>query len=319
MLLHVDELRLESGELLQGAVIGYRTYGRLAETGDNAVLLFSYYTGNHDSYDPWIGPGRPLDPDRHLVVVVDHLGGGVSTSPSHGLDVVPELTTGDCVEAARLVLASLGVRRLRLAAGWSLGGMQALELAVRHPSSVEAVLALCSAARCSEVNEVFLGSVAAALGADPEPGARVGRNAFGRVYAGWAYSEEFFAEGLYREFGYRDPADVLSSWGRDHEDHHADDLLASLRMWLRADVGRGRGGTLAALATITARTLLMPASTDQYFTVGENEREVGALRRGELRVLESPLGHVAGRPGVRAAEQQVVDRALRDLLDDPAS
>lgn len=317
MFLQLGRFALERGGVLDDARIGYRTSGTLSATGDNAVVLFSYYTGTHDSYDAWIGAGRALDPDRHFIVIVDHFGGGVSTSPSHRAAAFPEVTVGDCVEAAVQVLAHLGVTRVKLAGGWSLGGMQALELAARHPDMPESVFALCSAARCSEVNRVFLDSVAAALETDPSDGRRAGLNAFGRVYAGWAYSERFFADEVFRDLGYHSVDDVISSWGTDHEALDAGDLLTSLRMWRRADVGTGRGGTAAALRTITARTMLMPSSTDAYFTPLENEREATALRHGELRMLDSPLGHIAGRPGIRPAEQREVDRALADLLARP--
>lgn len=317
----VDDFRLQSGQRLREARICFRTFGDLSSDHD-VVLLFTYYTGTHASYRPWIGVGRPIDPAHHRVVIVSHFGNGESSSPSTspagpGWNF-PEVSIGDNARAARIVLDALGIGHVRLAAGWSLGGLQALEFAAMFPGDVAAVMALCSAARCSEVNQVFLDSVAAALQADPAftaglyPGR--GLNAFGRVYAGWAYSPEFFAERLYREFGYRSAADVLVQWGTDHEAYDARDLMSCLQMWRAADIGHDRGGLDAGLGHIEAQTVLMPSSTDAYFTLAENELEARALRRGELRVLSSPLGHVAGRPGVREQEQNEVDACLRDLL-----
>jgi len=320
----VDELRiqdfpLDSGERLPRAVVRYATLGAWSPGADNVVLLFTYYTGTHNSYAPWIRPGGPIDPARYHVVVVDHLGNGVSSSPSNTPGPFPALDVADTARAAMAVLDSLGIGQVRLAAGWSLGGMQALEFAARYPRAVSAVLALCSAARCSEVNRVFLDGVDAVLGVDAVGDAPDGRaaralNAFGRVYAGWAYSEEFFREAHYRDLGYRDPADVVASWGRDHEAYDARDLRASLDMWRRADLGRHRGGLGPGLGAVRARTVLMPCATDSYFTLAENEHEFGFLPDGELSVLRSPLGHVAGRPGVRPREQAAVDECLRRLL-----
>ncbi|WNG87783.1 alpha/beta fold hydrolase [Mycobacterium sp. ITM-2016-00317] len=311
---------LESGAVLTDAQISYRTYGSLSAAGDNAVLLFTYYTGDDRSYQPWIGPGRPLDPGEHFVVVVDHFGGGVSTSPSTLADTsgtaFPEVRVGDSVAAAELVLDSLGVQHLRLVAGWSLGGMQSLEFAARYPDRVSAVYALCSAARCSPVNQVFLDSVSAALtagagGADGQA-ARERLDAFGRVYAGWAYCEQFFADEVYRQLGYSSPADVVARWGEDHQSMHAGDLLASLTMWRAADGGLDEVGE--RLNRITARTVLMPSVTDTYFTVAENTLEAAWLPDGEMRPLVSPLGHIAGRPGIRTEEQDEVDACLRELV-----
>lgn len=313
----VDDFSLESGQRLPDARIRYRTYGDMTSDAD-VVLLFTYYTGTHTSYEPWIGSGRPIDPTRHRVVIVNHFGNGESSSPSTVAHQFPAISIADNARAARMVLDSLGIRRIRLAAGWSLGGVQALEFAARFPGDVSAVMALCSAARCSEVNQVFLDSVAAALQADPDSAAGAhpsrGLNAFGRVYAGWAYSSAFFSDQLYHEFGYLSAADVLVRWGVDHEAYDARDLMSCLRMWRSADIGRHRGGLAAGLGRIEARTVLMPSSTDAYFTLAENELEAGNLSNGELRVLSSPLGHVAGRPGIRVQEQNDVDSCLRDLL-----
>lgn len=318
--LRLQSFSLESGAVLVDARISFRTYGSLSASGDNAVLLFTYYTGDDLSYQPWIGPGRPIDPHEHFVIIVNHFGGGVSSSPSTTGAGFGEVGLGDSVRAARLVLEELGVARLRLAAGWSLGGMQSLDLAARYPDYVSTVFALCSAARCSPINQVFLDSVSATLTPECEI-ADAGKretlerlDAFGRVYAGWAYCEEFFADGVYREFGYASPTDVLDRWGADHQVMHAGDLMASLRMWRAAD----GGGTLEALGErlgrIAARTILMPSTTDSYFTVAENLLEVAWLADGEVRPLTTPLGHVGGRPGIRAEEQDQVDACLRELL-----
>ncbi|GAA2069552.1 alpha/beta fold hydrolase [Aeromicrobium halocynthiae] len=306
--LGLEDLDLESGESMPTAEVHYRVHGP-ASGAEATVLLPTYYTGTDASYAPWIGPGRALDPTRHRIVVVNHLGGGVSTSPSTTGGPFPHVSIGDLAGVAWLVLESLGIEHVDLAAGWSLGGMQALELAAQRPGDVATVLAVCSAARCSAINRVFLESVAAVLRVDSElgvgPAAR-GLDAFGRVYAGWAYSEEFFEDGHFTELGYSSITDVLESWGADHVQHDALDLLASLRTWLAADV---------ALGSVRARTVLMPSSTDRYFTPAENEKEVAALSHGALWTLVSPLGHVAGRPGVRRQEQALVDEALRALLD----
>lgn len=315
--LALEDLLLASGETMPHAEMHYRVHGPTADAAEATVVLLSYYTGTDADYTPWIGQGRPIDPARHRVVVINHLGGGVSTSPSTTGGPFPNVGLGDLGRLAWRVLDSLGIERVDLAAGWSLGGLQALELAAQRPAGTDAVLALCSAARCSAINRVFLESVAAVLRVDPELGqgaAARGLDAFGRVYAGWAYSEAFFEEGHFAELGYTSVTDVLESWGSDHVEHDARDLLASLRTWLAADLGEGRGGLEAALRALPSRVVLMPSSTDRYFTPTENEREVAALPHGELWRLDSPLGHVAGRPGVRRQEQDRVDEALRSLL-----
>jgi homoserine O-acetyltransferase len=321
--LRLQHFPLESGAVLIDAQISFKTFGSLSPCGDNAVLLFTYYTGDDDSYRAWIGPGRPIDPGEHFVAIVNHFGGGVSSSPSTSGAGFPDVRVGDSVRAAKLALDDLGVQHLRLVAGWSLGGMQSLDFAVQYPECVSAVFALCSAARCSPINQVFLDSVGTTLTAglridnadDPTVLERL--DAFGRAYAGWAYCEQFFAEEVYREFGYASPADVLERWGKDHQAMHAGDLMASLRMWRMADGGGSLEALGERLGRITARTVFMPSVTDTYFTATENLLEAAYLNDADVRPMESPLGHIAGRPGIRAEEQDQVDACLRELMNTP--
>ncbi|SFK76670.1 alpha/beta fold hydrolase [Geodermatophilus ruber] len=323
----LGRLVLESGASLP-VRLGYATHGTLAQDGGNAVLVPSYYTGTSSSYLPWIGSGSVLDTDRLFVVAVDMLGNGVSTSPSNAPEEVagprfPVVTVRDQVRAQRRLLDALGVRRLRLVLGWSMGAMQAYEWAVTYADDVDALLPICGAARCSPHNHVFLEGVRAALTADPAfRGGRyefppvAGLEAFGRVYAGWAYSRDFFHLGTYRELGYPSVQAVLEGWAADHAALDANDLLAMIDTWQSGDVGRGRaGGYEEALRGVRARTIVMPSTTDAYFTAADSEAEAALVPSAELRPLWSELGHIAGRPGIRAAETATIARAVRDLLD----
>ncbi|MBF4567576.1 alpha/beta fold hydrolase [Plantibacter sp. VKM Ac-2880] len=327
--LDLGRFALESGADLPEARLAYTTHGVLNAAGDNAVLVPSYYTGTHASAEPWIGAGRALDPAEWFIVSVDLFGNGVSTSPSNAVTEVrgaafPTVSIGDNVRAQHRLAEQLGVRRWRLVVGWSMGALQAYEWAVRYPELIDAFLPIAGAARCSPHNAVFLAGVEAALRADKvfEGGRyavppRAGLRAFGTVYAGWAYSQAFFRDGVYRELGYPDVDALLEDWAADHERWDANDLLAMLRTWQQADPGRGvDGGLAAALGGVRARSIVMPSSTDLYFTVEDNVLESAMMSRSEVRVIRSDLGHVAGRPGVRAAETTVIEAAMRELLAD---
>lgn len=312
--LDLGDLTLDSGEVLHDARFVYRVIGDLG-SGRDVVLVFSYFTGTDESYAPWIGQGLAFDPARCTIVIVNHFGGGVSSSPSNTPGAFPSVGLIDDVRAASILLDRLGVSWVALAAGWSLGGMQAIAFAATHPDRVGAVVAVCSAGRCGPINGVFLDSVAAALGADPATaeGRRpiAGLNAFGRVYAGWAYSEAFFAEEIYLDFGYTSPNDVVEQWGLEHEQENASDLMIALRTWRSA----GAIGFTESLQGVTAQVTLMPSSTDRYFTVAENEYEAGLLPDARIIVLDSPLGHIAGRPGIRSGEQSQIDAVLAVALE----
>jgi homoserine O-acetyltransferase len=184
--------------------------------------------------------------------------------------------------------------------------MQGFAWGSMYPDMVERLLAVCGMARCWPLNAVFLEGVAAALTSAAPPEA--GKRAFGRAYAGWAYSAAFYRDELYKGMGYATLEDFLKFWEDDHASWHADDLLAMLHTWRHADLGPD------ALSRITARTIIMPADTDMYFTPAEAQIEASSIPNAEFRLLVSPYGHCAGAPGRFPAESAFVDQAIKDLL-----
>lgn len=325
----LGDLELQSGEVLRGARLAFATRGSLNEARDNVVLFPTYYTGRHADNLKLVAPGRALDPARWFVVVPNLFGNGVSSSPSNHAQQAgasfPRLTLYDNVHAQqRLLTERFGVERVALALGWSMGAQQAYHHAALYPECVAALLAVCGSARTAPHNGVFLEGVKAALLADPtfEHGRYTrpplaGLAAFGRVYAGWAYSQAFFREGLYRELGHASPGALLDAWALDHQAWDANDLLCMLSSWQRADIAdhpRFGGDFARALAAITARTIVMPASTDLYFHPDDSRSEVAGLRNGELRIIESKWGHIAGKPDRVAVDTAFVEAAIRDLL-----
>jgi len=324
------DLTLQGGEVLLDARLAFKTYGELNAAADNCIVFPTYYTGTHSGNERLIGPGRALDPTRYFIVIPNLFGNGLSSSPSNASlsqrgSRFPRITVYDNVMCQqRLVMQHLGVRRIALAMGWSMGALQAYQWAVSFGDDVERLLPLCGSARCWPLNHVFLEGVKAALLADPDyqngnyqHAPQRGLRAFGRAYAGWAFSAAFFREQLYKELRFATLEDLLQYWERDHLQWDANDLLAMLWTWQHADPGANAqygGDFKRALAGIKARTLVMPCDTDQYFTVEENRIEAGLIPGAQLRVLPSPFGHCAGAPGRFRAETALLEQALRDLL-----
>jgi len=308
------DLALDSGEVLPDARIVYRVIGQPDAERSNCILLPTYYTGNHHSYDAMIGRGQALDPARWCIVIPNMFGNGWSTSPSHRPEGArfPVISVADNVRAQeRLLSEHLGITRLALAAGWSMGAMQAIGWAALFPDKAERLLAWCGAARCWPLNRVFLEGVRAALLADAAPGHAAGLRAFGRAYAGWAYSAAFFRDEGWRALGMESLETLLAFWEDDHAAWHPDDLLAMLETWRTADL-------LPLLPAIRARSVIMPCDTDAYFTAAENRIEAALIPGAVVRVLRSDAGHCAGAPGRFAAETALIEAEIARLLALPA-
>ena len=330
-LFDLGDVRLQSGETLHSAQLAYRTWGRLNDGADNAILLPTFYTGTHRRNEGYIGAGRALDPSRYFIVSVNMFGNGLSTSPSNAVETCrgpsfPDVRLSDNVVCQhRLLSEEFGIRRLRLVAGWSMAGCQSYSWAVQYPEMVDAILPFCASARTSPHNWVFLEGVKAALQADPvwngghyDRPPVDGLSAFGIVYAGWAYSQTFFREGLYRNLGFASEAELLSSWAQEHShDWDANDLLAMLSSWQRADISAGSafGGDFEkALRSIRARAILLPCAQDLYFPPEDNEIEARHIPNAELRVWDSPWGHCVGSPGNDPEFDVFLDKCINDLL-----
>jgi homoserine O-acetyltransferase/O-succinyltransferase len=132
----LDEFTTAGGRTVSGFRLRYRIIGDVEGAAENGwILVFHALTGSADVdawWGPLIGPGKALDTDRHAIVAANLLGGCYGSSgPTEWRaergEPFPELTPFDLARAHVPLLEHLGVRRLALATGGSLGGMVALE------------------------------------------------------------------------------------------------------------------------------------------------------------------------------------------------
>lgn len=329
------DLPLASGETLFSARLRYHRIGELNAPKDNLILLPTYYGGAAAGNYPWVGGNSPLDPDRYCIVIPALLGAGESSSPSNtpgeqGGAGFPDVSLYDNVRLQkRLVEDVFGDAQIALVMGWSMGGMQALQWGCLNPEQVQAVLATCCTARCYPHNQVFLEGVKAALTCDPTfengryrtPPER-GLRAFGRVYAGWAYSQAFFRYELWRDLGFGSIEELLLFWEQDHLGQDANDLLTVLNTWQRGDISNNPvygGNYPAALSAITMPTRMMPGNTDLYFTEEDASEDGRRMPGATVEPLDSDWGHVAGGAGRETASHDLILAAARALLSGEAS
>jgi homoserine O-acetyltransferase/O-succinyltransferase len=133
---------LASGAVIERATIGYQSWGTLNAARDNVIWVCHALTGNTDVEQWWsgiFGPGKALDPNRDFIICANVLGGcyGSAGPSTHGAATFPEISIGDMVRHQQLLMAHLGIRKIKLLLGGSMGGFQALEWALRFPNLVE--------------------------------------------------------------------------------------------------------------------------------------------------------------------------------------
>ena len=324
-------VKLQCGRVLPRMTLAYKTFGTLAADRSNVILYPTSYSAQHTDTQFMVGEGAALDSSRYFVVILNLFGNGLSSSPSNTPSELPgtpypDVTVFDAVQVQRQMLAEVfGIDRIALVYGWSMGAMQAYHWAAMYPEAVERIAVVCGSARCAPHNRVFIEGAAHALKADPAyqdgafsaPPVR-GYKAMGRVYAGWALSQTFYRQELWRTFGATSIEDYLVRfWDSNFARRNAADLLAQFWSWQHGDISANAlyGGNLPqALAAIRARVLLMPGDHDLYFQVDDNRLEMAHLRHAELAPIPSVWGHRAGNPTHQPEDRAFIERHVRALL-----
>ncbi|WP_341836292.1 homoserine O-acetyltransferase [Chitinophaga pollutisoli] len=149
---------LESGAVLPGIEIAYHTYGTMSPHGDNVVWICHALTANSDVADWWtglVGEGKVIDPARHFIVCANILGscygssGPLSVNPGTGepwYRSFPQVTIRDIVHAHILLRKHLGINRIHMLGGGSMGGYQVLEWSLMEPERIGRLFLLCTGA-----------------------------------------------------------------------------------------------------------------------------------------------------------------------------
>lgn len=322
---HLGDWPLSDGGLLPEARLSWKTHGTLSPMRDNVVLYPTSYGAQHPDLEWLIGPQAVLDPERWFIVIADMFGNGLSSSPSNTSDWPDLVTPADNVHAQRRLLREIwGIEQLHAAYGWSMGAQQAYHWAALYPEEIERAIICCGSARTATHNTVFLLSLMAALEAAPEylgrgrfsAEPRAAIRAFGRIYAGWAMSQDFYRAGLHQTaLGAPDLETFLrTDWEERYARRHAADLYAQLQTWKASDIAQGSDLAMA-LRRIKARILLMPGETDLYFRVADNAAELPYLKHAALQPIPSIWGHRAGNPSSNPEDAAFLRAAVTAWLD----
>jgi len=309
-----DYFYLESGEDLAGLEIAYTTLGQLNADKSNVVWICHALTANADAGDWWkglVGPGYLFDPDKYFVVCANILGSCYGTSGPLTINPrtakpyfneFPQMTIRDMVAAHDLLRVHLGIERIYLGIGGSLGGQQTMEWAIQKPDLFVNLVLIATNARHSAWGIAFNESQRLAIMADPtwaKPSASAGK-------AGLKAARSI-ALLSYRNYEtYVDRQSETSEEKMDdfraasYQRYQGEKLVRRFNVisYLRIskafdahNIGRGRGGAAAALARIRARTLVVGITTDQLFPPSEQHFLARHIAGAGYAEINSSYGH----------------------------
>lgn len=151
-------LQLDGGATLPALTVAYRHDGPGPAVAPQIVVVHAL-TGSADAagdwWEPLIGPGRALDTNRFGVLSANLLGGRYGTTGPTSPDprtgrpygpAFPAISTRDQARVEWRLLDALGIERVELVVGGSLGGMVALEVALERPAAVGTVMPIAAPA-----------------------------------------------------------------------------------------------------------------------------------------------------------------------------
>ena len=282
----------ESGEVIRECRIGYRTFGRLNERRDNAVLIPSWHGGRSATMSFILGPDAWVDTTRYFAVIMDKPGNGVSTSPSNSRIQpgrrFPRLTMRDLVAAEhRAVVEHLGIARLHAVVGWSMGGMQAVEWGLRHPEAVDRIVSVAGTPRMGTYEMYFVRSMLTLL--DVGTRAALPRDTLAvRLAELW---HTVATTPAHENALPRDSVDaaMLAEARADWLEFHPEDNRVQLEAIAAFDA---LGEVRRTGGTPRSRMLLLFMPDDQV-TTAESFREFARLTGADTVAYASPCGHMA--------------------------
>jgi len=336
------EFTLESGEVLRGVRVAYRTWGDIANAGERTVLVCHALTGSAD-VDAWwpgiIGPGLAFDPARDFIVCANILGscygttGPVSikpgTSERYRADF-PRVSVRDMVNLERVLLDGLGIGFVQVVTGPSLGGMQALEWALSYPARVGSVVPIGVGGRhsawCIGVSEAQRAAIAAdpdwqggyySDDRPPERGLAAARMMAVCTYRSWDSFDERFGRDT-RDDGQFQVQSYLQHQGRKINSRFDANTYVTLTHAMHShDLARGRGDYPDVLRGIRQPALVVSVSSDALYPPSEQQYLAAHLPASEYAVLESAHGHDGFLIETKALGELIRD--FRERVFAPAS
>ncbi len=310
-----ESLTLESGESLKSFDLAYTTYGQLSVDKSNVIWVVHALTGDSNAAEWWnglIGEDKFFDPANHFIICANLLGScygsthPFSENPESGTPYFydfPQVTTRDLAGSLEMLRIHLGIKKIQTLIGGSLGGQVSLEWALTLGQKLENAVILASTAKTSPWVIGFNETQRMAIESDCTWGEC-------HELAGLKGMETARAIAM---LSYRHPDDLQIKQSENEEKldgfrsssylRYQGKKLAkrfnALSYWTLSkamdshDLGRNRGGLLAALGKIEAKVLAIGVNSDLLFLPQECQFISQKVKRGTYKEIKSTAGHDA--------------------------
>ena len=306
---------LESGEVLPALTIAYDTFGTMNAERSNVIWVCHALTANSDVADWWphtVESGCFLDPDKYFTVCANFLGshygttGPLSINPTTGepwYGDFPRITVRDMVRAHQLLAEYLGIKRVKLLIGSSIGGFQCLEWSVMQPDFAERVAFIATTPRTKPWASAFNESQRMAIEDDPTFGERSAEAGLNGMATARSIALLSYRGGMAYDKTQEDtnPDDVgfdrrVLSYQRYQGEklRRRFNAYSYYRLSQAVDshnLGRGRGAVADVLKQIKAKSLVVAITSDILFPPSDHDVMVENIPDVRYHLIDSDFGH----------------------------
>ena len=312
---YAGPVTLESGAVLPEVEIAYDTFGELNAERDNVIWVCHALTANSDVADWWphtVEEGKFLDPGKYFIVCANFLGSHygstspLSVNPATGKKWYydfPQITVRDMVMCHQLLAKHLGIERVKLLIGSSIGGFQCMEWAIMEPHFMQR-LALIATTPCSEPwAAAFNESQRMAIRLDKTWGEESDNAGLDGMAVARSIALISYRGGAAYNATQQETEPCEASFVRrahSYQQYQGEKLrrrfnaMSYYRLSEAVDshnIARGRGGIAEALSNIVARTLVVAISSDILFPPEAHVPLREHIADVEYHLIESEFGH----------------------------
>jgi len=295
---------LESGVELHELEICFTTYGTCSPEQDNVIWIFHALTANSDPLEWWhgiVGEGKLFDPTKYFIVCTNNLGSCYGTTGPDSIDPVskksygakfPLITIRDMVKVNDIVRQHLGIEKIQLVTGGSMGGQMALEWAIQNPDLIENLVPIATNARHSAWGIAYNEAQRMALdNQDKEKGLSAARAIAMLSYRSYesyvkTQTDEIDTVDNFRASSYQNYQGQKLVKRFNSDSYH----ILSKAMDSH-NLGRGRGSVEKALCEIKAKTIVIGIDSDNLFPIPEQEHIAEYIPDARIEIIDSLYGH----------------------------
>ena len=325
---------LECGAVLPSLSIAYDTFGEMNAERSNVIWVCHALTANSDVADWWphtVEEGCFLDPNKYFTVCANFLGshygttGPLSINPTTGepwYGDFPLVTVRDMVRAHQLLAGHLGISRVKLLIGSSIGGFQCLEWCVMQPDFAEHAAFIATTPRTRPWASAFNESQRMAIECDPTFGERCADAGAQGMATARSIALLSYRGGMAYDKTQEDSAPDEVSFERrvlSYQRYQGEKLrrrfnaYSYYRLSQAVDshnLARGRGSLEEVLKQIKAKSLVVAITSDILFPPSDHKVLIENIPSVEYHLIDSDFGHDGF-----LVEHEQLNRIILDFLN----